>query len=244
MNAAIIEQARRIIGESESRGITTRVLGGVAVALRCPSAGEEPLARDYEDLDLITSSKQAHALAELLGELGFRGEDRFNRLHGHTRLLFDSPGCHIDVLVGRFTMCHELDLSARLTANEVTLSPADLLLTKLQVVNLNMKDIQDVVALLVDFKVDEQSDYGINGRYIGEIVGSDWGWWKTATGSLAHVGERLPRLDLDARRMDAAAARIGALEDIVAHAPRSLSWRLRARVGTRMPWYNDPEEVT
>jgi len=144
MNERTLETAAKILASTSERGVTARVLGGVGVAMCSPSASTPPLSRRYEDLDLITSRRSAHGLATVIGELGFQPEARFNQLHGHSRLLFDIPECHIDVLVGKFVMCHELELTRRLEVRADTLAPADLLLTKLQVAALNEKDVLDM----------------------------------------------------------------------------------------------------
>ena len=46
-------------------------------------------------------------------------------------------------------MCHRLDLRSRLHIAGPALNPADLLLTKLQIVELNRKDAIDMIALLL-----------------------------------------------------------------------------------------------
>ena len=39
------------------------------------------------------------------------------------------------------------------------------------------------------------------------------------------------------------AAQIAALRQAIDDAPKSTRWKLRARIGERQAWYNDPEEM-
>jgi hypothetical protein len=187
-----------------------RVLGGVAIAMQCPTAQEPALARRYEDLDLVTTARSAYTVGELLQELGFAPEEQFNQLHGRSRLLFESATCHLDVLVDKLVMCHTLDLAKRINVTSGTVPLADLLLSKLQIVNLNDKDVRDIVAVLSDHEL---------------------------------VRERLGALGLAPDQLDRVAARLDALRELGEACQKSMRWRARARMGERVPWYNDPEEV-
>ena len=61
-------------------------------------------------------------------------------------LFYDTAnGRQLDVFVGTFHMCHELDLGKRLAEHPSALDAADLLLTKLQIAEINRKDIVDAV---------------------------------------------------------------------------------------------------
>jgi hypothetical protein len=241
-NEKIIAMARRIIANADQRGLPVRVLGGVAIAMRCPAAQEPALARRYADLDLITTARSAYTVGELLQELGFSPEERFNQLHGRSRLLFHSATCHLDVLVDKLVMCHTLDLAKRIKVTDGTIPLADLLLSKLQIVNLNDKDLRDIVAVLADHDLTDDEE-GINRSYISNILGSDWGWWRTATATMLTVRERLDALGLPPDQLGAVAARLDTLRDLSESCQKSMRWRARARMGERVPWYNDPEEV-
>jgi hypothetical protein len=241
-NEKILEMAARIVAQADDRGLPVRVIGGVAIAMRCPAAHEAPLARPYADLDIVTTARSAYSVGELLKELGFSPEERFNQLHGRSRLLFGSATCHLDVLVDKLVMCHTLDLAKRINVTDGTLPLADLLLSKLQIVNLNDKDVRDIVAVLVDHELTDGDD-GINRSYIADILGSDWGWWRTATATMETVRERLSGLGLAPDQLDRVAARLDALSRLSDACQKSIRWRARARMGERVPWYNDPEEV-
>lgn len=238
MSAAPVADVRvegeRLVAAAAVRGLTLRLCGGAAVAHLCPSARTPPLARPYRDVDVVGLRRERKALAKLLEELGYRARDEFNVLAGHSRLLFwdDANDRQLDVLLDRFEMCHALDLAARLDVNPVTLDPADLLLTKLQVRETNERDVQDALALIVD------TEPGVD--RIADVLCDDWGWWRTATEVLERVVAGAAWLHED----EAARARAWAmrLRDAIEQRPKSLQWRTRARVGDRVRWYQEPDD--
>jgi hypothetical protein len=243
MGFEVVAYTRELLAEFDRDHVIARALGGVGVALTCVSATKAPLAREYHDLDLATTRRHGHRLSDALIRAGCEAAERFNALHGHSRMMFTLPNrCHVDVLVQEFVMCHKLDLGSRLTVCRETIPVADLLLTKLQIAQINHKDVLDIAALLVDHPVTENDD-GINASYIGGLLSDDWGWWRTVTENLVVVDELLPSLGLQRDDEERANGRLHELNAAISHRKRSLRWRARARVGERLAWRLDPEEV-
>ena len=171
-----------------------RLLGGVAVRLR--SAGLPPaLQREYKDLDFVTTKKGSGGTQTLLKGLGYEPQVGFNAMNARERLLFfdDAHGRQVDVFVSSFRMCHEIPLERRLEAQSDTVPLAELVLTKLQIIELNEKDVRDAVALFVEHDVTDD-DAGINGARIAELCGDDWGLWRTITRNLDSVRDHLGEL--------------------------------------------------
>jgi hypothetical protein len=145
-------------------------------------------------------------------------------------------------------MCHVLDFSDRIDRMPHTLDVTDLLLSKLQIVEMNRKDLQDILYLLAGFEVrdgDEPTAVGL--ARFSHLVGNDWGWWRTVTNNLNTI------LALDAGELEGLVPITGPHDPIEQarslrrHAeeiPKSIRWRIRARVGERVRWYDLPEEVT
>lgn len=259
--ATIRQEARRLLQSADQRGVTIRLLGGVAIALVAGDAMPVALRREYGDIDLVVRREDAKALRTLLEALGYTANQRFNNLHGERRLLFydETNTRQLDVFVGSFKMCHALDLNARLSRYPATLEPADLLLTKLQIVEINRKDLLDALALLAVCDVVGTSVETIAsttaaasgksadmprlemGRLV-DVTSRDWGWYTTLSDNLA----RLPQLAAEVLPPPEAATgtqRVTAIQRAIAEAPKSVAWRVRAAVGRRMPWYELPEEV-
>lgn len=233
----LVERARR-------DRVTLRALGGVAIALRCPSArAPGPLARRYSDLDFATRRGEQKRLAAAMAGSGLEPAARFNAMQGASRLRFErEDGLHADVFVDTFELCHALPLRDRLAVDDTTLPPADLLLTKLQVACLTSKDVTDAVALLLDHDV-IADDRAISVPYLTGILAGDWGWWRTVTENLGHLPKLLSALPLTEAQREVVRVRVERLQAEIEAAPKSVRWRLRARVGERRPWRNEPEEV-
>jgi hypothetical protein len=225
-------------------GIPVRLLGGVGIALRCPIArAPGPLAREFSDLDFVARRSVRKGLKGVLVDHGFRSVERFNAANGQDRMMFEyENGMHADVFVDTFAMCHTLELSKRLTIDEATLPLADLLLTKLQIARLTQKDVVDTTALLVDHGLGD-SDDDLNVDYITGLLAQDWGWWRTVTENLAKLSEELPGLELEPSQARAVELQAKSLVEAIEGRPKSLRWRARARVGDRLPWRDEPEEL-
>jgi hypothetical protein len=118
-----------------------------------------------------------------------------------------------------------------------TLPLTDLLLTKLQIVEVNEKDLVDTMALFQDYDV-RTDDEGLNSVYLAHLTAGDWGLYKTLMTNLqkAHTfahDRSMPRH---------IPARISMLSEAIEAQPKSLAWRARAIVGERVRWYELPEE--
>jgi hypothetical protein len=244
-----VVEADAILHEAERAGVLLRATGGVAIALLSPSARRPPLSRGYQDIDFVGLSQDADVLGAFFAGLGYAPEEEFNVLHGQRRLFFREPQgrWEADVFLDRIEMCHQLDVRARLAMHPRTLSPADLLLSKLQVVETNEKDLQDALALLADHDLGEGAG-AIGLERIDELCLNDWGWWRTVMLVGGRVREAADRLGegADAEAAAALAAAAGRLDALLAHledAPKSRRWRMRATIGERKRWYETPEDI-
>jgi len=241
----VLSEADRVLDLSSAAGATVRLIGGVAVAQHRHVPDVPALARTYADIDLVVHRGHDRILRTVLESNGYTPNKAFNALRGDRRLLYyDEPnGRQIDVFVGQFLMCHRLDLDDRLSLDPRTLSPADLLLTKLQIVQLNPKDTLDALALLHQHEVGEERAGDVVGvdRLIG-VTSHDWGWFTTFTDNLASVAAAAPGI-LPPEALTPVSARIEAIGRALLDAKKSLGWKARARVGRRIPWYELPEEV-
>lgn len=238
-----VAEATRIGEAAAERGLLLRVLGGVAVALLCPSARRPPLKRDYADIDLATTGSAREGVVELMTSLGYAGDREFNMLHGHRRLFFwdEENQRQVDVFVDEANLCHRIDLRPRLSLAPLTVSLADLTVLKLQVVETNEKDYLDICAIFADHGL-TADESGVNGAYIAELSAGDWGLWRT----LGMVAERSRQFALELPDFDAGelvAGRLEALQSELADVPKTRRWKLRARVGEKKRWYTIPEEV-
>jgi Uncharacterised nucleotidyltransferase len=241
---SVTDEARRVATAADAAGVTLRVTGGVGIALTCSSALTDPLARSYSDIDVVSHAKERKAITALLLELGYLPDEAFNALHGARRLFFwDATNQRqLDVFLDKVEMCHVIDLHDRLDAPGPVLTPADLLLMKLQVVESNVKDLTDIVCLLTDNDFTHGTDAGIDLDYLAALTGEDWGLWRTVT-MVADRAGAWARQAVGLVSRERVQSQVRELIDTLETAPKSRAWKLRARVGDRKKWYMTPEET-
>ena len=237
--------ALAVVQEAEQKGARLRLLGGLAFYITSPEAARNPvLRRDYQDLDFVVNQRGVSAATEAFTAQGWEEDRHFNALHGATRLLFYYQGdLQADVFVGSFVQCHKLELEPRLSLHPVTITPADLLLTKLQIHQMNAKDAGDIFALLLGLDLVPKADgRGIDLSYMTRLTGSDWGWYTTVHDNIDFLLQSLPE-DLSEADRANVRARLNELKEAIESSPKTLRWQLRDRIGRRVPWYDEPEEV-
>lgn len=234
-NQVLLDEALRLIDRARSAGIEARLIGGLAILHHDSALRERGGSRTINDIDLMVPTGQHRQIAQLLVETGYAAEERFNALNGHRRMVFHGAEWDLDVLVGIFEMCHRIDMSGQFALDFPTLPVTDLLLTKLQIVKLNAKDVGDTVDLVSAHALGEGPGDQIDLARLRALVRDDWGLWRTITGTLETVLASDPPV--------AVAGRLAALLAALHEAPKSTRWKLRARVGDRVPWYVLPDEV-
>ncbi len=246
-----VAEAARLVQVATDAGLTARLFGGMAIQLRLPGWGGgsvRAVAGKPRDIDIATRGRDARALGKLLEAQGYEPDTHHNALYGHKQLYFMDPAHRrpVDVIVDVLEMCHRLELGDRLEADTVTLPLADLLLSKLQVVQLTHKDAIDGLALLAAYPLGDADGDTINLRRIAEVTSSDWGWWRTCRGSvdkLATIAATVEPAELGPSASFDLGEQLATLSDALDTSPKSTRWRLRARVGDRVRWYEEPEEV-
>ncbi len=243
--ADIVDEALALVRCAELEGLTLRLIGGVAIGVR--SKGKHlAIARTYRDIDLVAPKRTSSKVSKLFTNRGYSQDEQFNAMHGHFRLIYQDPenSRQVDIFVGKFEMCHALPLADRLQLDPITLPPADLLLTKLQIFELNDKDQRDLLALLLDHEVDDKDGDSINGTYIAQLCAGNWGLWRTCTSNLNRVAGVVDQYALSSAERSLVGRRLIGLLDRISARGKSARWKVRALVGDRVPWYDLPEEVT
>ena len=243
--ADVVEEGRRLITLAERENLPLRLLGGVAIRLRGPETGHSALERSYADLDFAAGKGSSRKAASFFEVTGYVPDVAFNTLQGSERLLFwdGANRRQVDVFVGAFSMSHKIPLSDRLELEPVSVPLAELLLTKLQIAELNEKDVQDTLALLLEHPVGDEDGDTVNAARVAALCAADWGLWRTITGNLEATLAHLDAYALSGDEQRLVADRARALLDRIEAEPKSRAWRLRARIGERKRWYELPEEV-
>jgi hypothetical protein len=242
--ADIVAEAERLLDAARSNDVPVRLIGGLAVYFHSEEI-PPPLARSYDDIDVATTKGASRSAGQLFSALGYEPSKEFNALNGSRRLLFfDTQNERkLDVFVDAFELCHTIPITARLALDERTIPLAELLLTKLQVVELTEKDLRDIVTLLHRHVVGAHDDDVINGDFIAELTADDWGLWRTVKLNVERVHEQIGSLSLDAGANERVLERADVLWERIEREPKTRKWRLRDRVGDRKRWYELPDEV-
>jgi hypothetical protein len=247
LSRKVIERTKELIDSARGRQITLRVLGGIAVLIHAHQPIHPRLLREVRDADLVVEKPKVKQLTGMLRELEFDENRRFNLLNGKERLIYFDPrsGTQLDVFVGEFSMCHRLPLTERLDVHPYTLGLAEILLTKLQIVQLNDKDLKDILLVLLQHETHGNEDgERINLAAVASPCGTDWGFYKTVTDNLALVKEHLAGSGLSAEEAALVSGRIEKIMERIEQQQKSAKWKLRALVGTKVRWYELPEEVS
>jgi len=237
-----LDEAKRIVDKARQNGIVLRVLGGLAVKYYCPSTSDRALSRECADIDLIAVND--HKVKEVFRDLGYAADEFFNMTQGDARLLFlDPEERKVEVFLGIFDMCHKFDFRDRLTINPFAISISDLLMTKLQVVELAEKDVKDIIAMLLDYQVGRtDEDNKVNVNYIADICSKKWGIYKTFTDTLKSTLTQLEKYQLESQKEEIIRAKVKQVLDELESAPKSIGWKSRAKIGEKKSWYNLPEK--
>jgi hypothetical protein len=243
IEADVVFEGQRLLARAAEAEVPLRLLGGVAIKLRAAGELLPAFRRSYADLDFVTAKKGAGRAAELFRNEGYEPHVAFNALHGKERLLFFDVDHdrQVDIFVGVFAMSHKIPLDARLEVDPVSIPLAELLLTKLQIAELNEKDIRDALALLEGHPVGDADGETVNAGRIAALCGADWGLWRTITGNLDTCCALAPGYDVPNRAE--VEGRLQELLHRIEAEPKTRSWKLRARIGERKRWYELPDEV-
>jgi hypothetical protein len=245
IQADIVAEGKRLLERATANGLPLRLLGGVAIRLRAPNGIPPAFERRYADLDFVTAKGASGKAQAFFREEGYEAHKAFNALNGNERLLFfdRENDRQVDVFVGAFSMSHKIPIGDRLELEPATLPLAELLLTKLQIAEVNEKDVRDALAILHGHAIGESDGGALNAARVAELCAADWGLWRTITGNLATCREYVERYDIPADEQARLRDRVDQLLERIEREPKTRGWKLRARIGERKRWYETPEEV-
>jgi hypothetical protein len=262
LHSDLMAEARTIIDHGNESGVVLRLTGGLAV--RHYAIDLEFAEREYSDIDLIGLKRQVVEIGGVFSELGYPENKHVAMATGNGQLQFFAPEAgaehaardgglpviteippsdHIDVFLDAMHMDHQIDFRDRLEINTYAIDPADLFLSKLQIGNLNEKDVHDTISLVKDVYVDFQPHPGVlDLHHVAETCAEDWGLYIDVMNNIDTVMEHVDDYDLSPR--DAARVRrtLELAQDMMTEQAKTLRWRLRARVGKRVRWYSEVEE--
>jgi len=243
----MVKEAARLVEAAEGSGIILRMLGATAIRLHCPRNQSlfETLKRAITDIDFAAYSKQKNAIVQFLPGHGYKPTQHLTiGAFVGREIFYGADGKHIDVFFDKLEFCHTILFGGRIEKDRPTVPLSELLLEKMQIVQINEKDLKDTTVLLLEHDIGNGDNDIINADYVAKILASEWGFYYTVTVNLGKVKdyvERYTSLGQDDRAL--VKGRIDKLLESFDRAPKSMSWKMRAKVGPKKKWYRDVEEV-
>ncbi len=248
-NLHFVDEALRLVQEAETKGIQLRILGSIAYRLHSPKNLHlfAEMERELTDVDFGAYRKQSHAIRDFMIAQRYKANDGMFVGSEGARHIYRHPEwpLHVDVFTDELNYCHPIPFKGRLELDSPTISTTDLLLEKMQIVEINMKDLKDTMVLLLEHPIGDKAAgrESIDDDYICGIMSSDWGFFHTFTTNLGKVAEFIPQFPtITGAESDMIRGRIKQLIDRLEAAPKSIRWKLRAKVGTRARWYQEVSE--
>jgi len=242
-------ELHRILNRSEEHGVTLRVIGSLAFQMHCQKYGylQAALGRAYTDIDFAGYQKHSKEIKEMMQILGYEEIREVFIVSEGDRAIFHQSNStlHVDVFYDKLDFSHVISWNDRLEVDNPTIPLAELLLEKMQIFQINEKDIIDTIMLLLEHPLGEHDDEVINIERIAQLLAKDWGLWRTTTMNLEKVKQMAGHYsELSDDEQARVVAQVDQSLTRIEAEPKSRGWKLRARVGDRVKWYKDVDEVS
>ena len=250
-NDDYIEEAARIVEMAKKDHVILRAMGACAVRIHCSENRGllVKLDRNITDLDFMSYEEYRTRLEPFFHRLGYSLNERFTSTMGNVRQIYKklSPDVHVDLFFDKLRMSHEICFRNRLEIDPITISLADLILEKAQIVRINEKDVKDLAVLMIEHDVGPKDEETINSEYIADLTSKDWGLYYTITTNLKDIRDTFEDKFGGVLSSDQTADLRRNMEKIIQaieDRPKTMKWKMRARIGPKQKWYDDVEEVT
>jgi len=246
-NEHFVAEALRLVDEAEESGIKLRILGSLAYRIHCPEnlALFDAMERALTDIDFAADKRQTKEIKAFITDRGYEEDQRITVSTEGSRYYFEHPetGLGVDVFLDELYFCHRIPLRDRLSLDAPTIPTVDLLLEKMQIVELNLKDVKDTLVLLLEHPVSAGNGGGpetIDGAYVAGVLSDDWGFWYTVTQNLDKVERFLPDFQpIGPAQGEVIRGRLAELREAIDSAPKSRRWKMRSKIGAKKKWYQD-----
>ena len=242
-------ELKRILSASQEAGIILRAIGSLAFQMHCPKYGylQAAMGRAYTDIDFAGYRNQTREVQELMKSLGYEEVREVIIMSEGDRSIFNhqQSDSHVDVFYDKLDFSHVISWNNRLEVDNPTIPLSELLLEKMQIFQINEKDIIDTIMLLLEHPFGDSDDEVINIDRIAQLLAKDWGLWRTTTMNLSKVGQMAGSYSqLEDTEQAHVVSQVDLAQERIEAEPKSTGWRLRARVGDRVKWYKEVDEVS
>ncbi|MDJ0269326.1 MAG: hypothetical protein NXY59_02035 [Aigarchaeota archaeon] len=240
----ILNETLGLIDAAQQRGLTLRLLGGAGIRCHCNKYSDfyRALGRVIHDIDIITYGKQKNAINSFLMEQGFKKRPLTLTAAYSYREIFYKGEFVFDIFFDKLQMNHTIDFRNRLEMDFPTIPLAELLLQKVQIVQLTENDLKDIVVLLLEHELGNDDNDKINVERISSILADDWGFYYTVITNLRKVKELAPKVvEMPEEGWRVVYDKIDRLIEAIEGYPKTMGWKLRAKIGTHKKWYKEVE---
>jgi hypothetical protein len=243
-----ITYANNIVTEAQKQGAVIRLLGAVAFNIHCPMFGhfQQEAKRHFTDLDFAAYFNHNAAIRKTFTNLGFEEDREVAVVFARERMIYNMPGTglHVDIFFDKLNFCHPIPWAGRLEVDSPTIPLAELLLEKMQIVQINPKDVIDTIMLLREHSLDKVDQDTINAERIASMCAKDWGLWRTVTMNLKKTREISKEYTwLADEDRTIVMDKVDQLLKIIDTQPKSSAWNIRNKIGDRVKWYKEVHEV-
>ncbi len=241
-------EVRRIVEAGSAAGVTLRLLGSLAFQFHCPEFGflQEKMGRAYTDIDFAGYGREAKNVRALMAGLGYAEDKEVWVVSEGGRAIFNHPALklHVDVFYEKLDFSHVIPWAGRLETDSPTIPLAETAAGEDadRADQREGRDRHDHAPARAPAGETDRETINMNACRQAVLGGM---------GAVAHgddepeqgapAGRRLPPTDRQ-QKNDVAIQIDGAMAHIEA-SPKSMAWRMRARVGDRVKWYKDVDEV-
>jgi len=221
----LVEEALLIVKEARDEGIEVRLIGSVAVIILTGADSSDRPAR-LKDIDLISQVKYRAAVQNFLFSKGWELAQEF-LLFSENRETYQSADrpFSLDVYYNIVDGNHRIRIGSRLLLSYPTITPTDLLMTKIQRVRLRPEDDWDACALLRMNRVE------FDLARFRRLMGKNWGLYTTASGNLERLASKCEF------------SRAHELVEAAKSSRKSILWYIRSFIGPKVKWWSDVYEA-
>lgn len=249
LNLEFVDEALTLVREAEAQGIRLRILGSIAYRLQCPNHLHlfQDMKRVLTDVDFGAEKSQNRQIRAFLMGRGYRPDEGVYMASEGARHIYlhEKTQLNVDVFADELDFCHKVPFKGRLHLDTPTICNTDLLLEKMQIVEINLKDFKDTIVLMLEHPLSDErpGPKAIDTDYIVEMMRKDWGFYYTFTTNMKRVPDYLAEFpSIGASDADLIRSRIAALVQKIEDAPKTMGWKMRAAIGTRRKWYQEVSE--
>ena len=246
LNLEFVDEGLRLVREAEERKIKLRILGSAAYRIQCPENLNlfDNMNRVLTDVDFAGLKSQNQKIRDFLIEQGYIPDEGVYVASEGSRHIYVHPKSklNVDVFADELYFCHRIPFKDRLDIDPLTISTTDLLLEKMQIVEINLKDYKDTLVLMLEHPLGSSSDSNkhIDVRYICNMMAQDWGFYHTFTTNLKRVPDYIAEFPtITGEQGNIIRSRVNDLMGRLEDAPKSMKWKIRSKVGTRTIWYQE-----